>query len=544
MEKQRILIVDDSEMNRALLTDILEGEYDVREAENGVQAIEILGENEKDFWFVLLDIMMPEMDGFSVLNYINKQHWIDRVVVIIISSDDSPENTNRAYSLGAFDYISRPFNPVIIRKRIANTMFLYARQHDLEKTVEQEFRERQKNNELMVSILSHIVEFRNGESGLHIQNVKFMTELLLRHLTQLTDKYTLSAQDIELISMASAMHDIGKICIQEEILNKPGRLTAEEFDIMKTHSVIGAKMMSELPIRQQDEPLVKVAYEICRWHHERYDGRGYPDGLKGDEIPISAQVVAMCDVYDALTSERCYKKAISHEDAIVMILEGKCGAFNPILLQCLREIGGRLKEIREKASLKEILYLGNKTDSAPERPKHEELFNQSGYMQLLYVDRLTGAYNRRYYREYVQNNSGIKAVAIVDIEHFKQINQTYGQAVGDAILRSAAQNLMSRIRKNDTLIRYGGDEFLIAFSCMKKEAFASRLEAIRRSFESLCIGTEPQLRLEVSIGGIYGTENAEALFRAVEDVLERTEYAPGQVTMRFLDTHEECADTM
>lgn len=343
MAKQKILIVDDSEINRMLLTDILEKQYEVREAENGREAVEILSENEADFWFVLLDIMMPEMDGFGVLNYINKHHWENRVVVMMISSDDSPGNISRAYSLGAFDYIGRPFDPMIVRKRIANTLLLYARQIDLENTIQEQFLEQQQNNDLMISILSHIVEFRNGESGVHVQHVKVITEQLLRCLAWRTDRYDLPEERIALISTASAIHDVGKISIPEAILNKPGRLTPEEFELMKTHAKVGAEMLSDLPPEQSNFPLVKVACEICRWHHERYDGRGYPDGLKGDEIPIAAQVVSIADVYDALTSKRCYKKAFTHDEAMEMIQAGQCGAFNPLLLQCLGDIADKLK---------------------------------------------------------------------------------------------------------------------------------------------------------------------------------------------------------
>ena len=343
MEKQKILIADDSEMNRALLAEILKEQYDVAEAENGAEAISLLSKQRADFSLLLLDIMMPEMDGLEVLACINKYHWNDTLAVIMISADDSPANIKRAYDLGAFDYISRPFDLTIVQRRISNTMFLYARKQRLEKIIAEQLQEQEKNNELMISILSHIVEFRNGESGLHILRVNTITKYLLKQLVQRTDQYFLSKADISLISTASALHDIGKISIPDTILNKPGRLTAEEFEIIKTHAMVGADMLSDLPIEQQEAPLVKVASEICRWHHERYDGNGYPDGLKGEEIPIAAQVVALADVYDALTSERCYKKAYSHEESLKMILEGQCGAFNPALLLCLEEIADLLE---------------------------------------------------------------------------------------------------------------------------------------------------------------------------------------------------------
>ena len=343
MEKQKILIADDSEMNRALLAEILKEQYDVAEAENGAEAISLLSKQRADFSLLLLDIMMPEMDGLEVLACINKYHWNDTLAVIMISADDSPANIKRAYDLGAFDYISRPFDLTIVQRRISNTMFLYARQQRLEKIIAEQLQEQEKNNELMISILSHIVEFRNGESGLHILRVNTITKYLLKQLVQRTDQYFLSKADISLISTASALHDIGKISIPDTILNKPGRLAAEEFEVIKTHAMVGADMLSDLPIEQQEAPLVKVASEICRWHHERYDGNGYPDGLKGEEIPIAAQVVALADVYDALTSERCYKKAYSHEESLKMILEGQCGAFNPALLLCLEEIADLLE---------------------------------------------------------------------------------------------------------------------------------------------------------------------------------------------------------
>lgn len=546
MEKQKILIVDDSAMNRMLLEDILEEQYDVMEAEDGMQALEILAENESDFWLVLLDIMMPEMDGFDVLNHINKHYWSDRIVVMMISSDDSPENINHAYSLGAFDYISRPFDPLIVRKRIANTLYLYARQHDLENAMKEQFYEQQKNNELMITILSHIVEFRNGESGVHIQHVKIITELLLKHLVQLTDKYSLSAEEIALIGMASAIHDIGKISIPEEILNKPGRLTDEEFAVMKTHSAIGAQMLADLPGELFESPLVKVAYEICRWHHERYDGRGYPDGLEGKDIPISAQVVAMADVYDALTSERCYKKAFSHEEALSMILEGKCGVFNPLLLQCLTETEDKLKKLldvskeREKEKTRDMK---KKEDGRASHKKEQEMSaEQPGYMQLLYMDSLTKVFNRRYYKEYIQNVYDIEAAALIDVYNLKQINEDYGRDVGNLILQSTARRLSEVVRKSDYLIRYGGDEFLIVFNSMTKHTFEARLAEIGRSLDTVTVDGYPGLCTGVNIGGAYGTGNSEELFQRADDMLRQSKQTHQEVVICFLDEQESCTD--
>lgn len=332
----RILIVDDSEMNRDMLSDMLSDDYDIVEAADGEEALSILKERVYDIDLVLLDIIMPAVDGFGVLDVMKRYHWIDNTPVIMISSETSQSYIRKAFELGVTDYIIRPFDSFIIHKRVSNTLMLYRKQKKLLSALEEQVYENEKNNSMMINVLAHIVEFRNGESGMHVHHIKQLTSILLQNLIEKTDKYHLTENDILLISTASSLHDIGKISIDDKILNKPGRLTAEEFEVIKTHSVIGAEMLKDLH-NTHNYPLFDKAYEICRWHHERYDGKGYPDGLKGEEIPISAQVTSLADVYDALTSNRCYKKAFSHEKAMEMILDGQCGAFNPVLLQCLKD---------------------------------------------------------------------------------------------------------------------------------------------------------------------------------------------------------------
>lgn len=340
--RETILIVDDSAMNRMLLSDILADTYNIIEAEDGEQAIAILQQHASEISIVVLDMVMPKVDGFGVLEAMNENRWIQFLPVVSISTESSPEFVERAYSLGVTDFINRPFDELIVIRRVSNTIKLYAKQRKLTNMVANEIFEKERNGSLMITILSHIVEFRNGESGMHVMNIGTLTEILLNQISKKDDKYYLPYAERDLIVKASALHDIGKISIPEEVLNKPGKLTDEEFEAMKQHTVIGYQMLSDLGF--QDEPLVKVSREITRWHHERYDGRGYPDELKGDEIPLSAQIVSLADVYDALTSERVYKPAFSHEKAIQMILNGECGAFNPLLLECLVEAQDAIRQ--------------------------------------------------------------------------------------------------------------------------------------------------------------------------------------------------------
>ena len=378
-DRLKVLIVDDNAMNRNILSEMLGDEYIIVEAENGAEAVAILQKESVNISLVLLDIVMPVMDGYEVLNIMNSKGWIKDIPVIMISSDDSVSSMRRAYDLGITEFISRSFDALIVRHRVVNTIMLYAKQKKLVGMVADQIYEKEKESSLMINILSHIVEFRNGESGLHVLHVQQFTKILLRQLIRITDKYNISESDIALIAKASALHDIGKISVPDNILNKPGRLTDEEFAVMKSHSLAGASLLDELAT-YKDEPLVKVAYEICRWHHERFDGRGYPDGLSGEEIPISAQIVALADVYDALTSERVYKKAFSHEKAMDMILNGECGQFNPLLLECLKQASEDIRDELKKPISSDVIA---KANISPELVQYDELSASEETIRLL-----------------------------------------------------------------------------------------------------------------------------------------------------------------
>lgn len=343
IHKYKILIVDDSEMNREILSAILGDEFEILEAENGEECISVIRKYGTSISLVLLDIVMPVMDGFEVLEFLNKYQWIDDIPVIMISSEDSATSVKKAYEMGVSDYINRPFDAEVVHRRVFNTIKLYAKQRKLIALITNQVYEKEKNNRILIEILSQIVEFRNGESGRHVLNVNILTGILLEQLVQVTDKYNVLWSDRLMITTAASLHDIGKIGIDDKILNKAGKLTPEETEIVKEHTVIGASMLENMEIFK-DEEFVKIAYQICRWHHERYDGKGYPDGLKGDAIPLSAQVVALADVYDALVSRRVYKKKYTHREAMKMILNGECGAFNPILLKCLVEAQEKVRD--------------------------------------------------------------------------------------------------------------------------------------------------------------------------------------------------------
>lgn len=781
--KTKIMIVDDAEMNREILMAILGDEYEYVQAENGRQAIHIL-QQDMNIDLMLLDINMPEMNGFQVLDRMNTFHWINDIPVIMISSEEKKDVIERAYILGAEDYIRRPFDAFIVRRRVQNILNLYANQKRLMQLVADQIYEKEENNNLLIGILSHVVEFRNSESGEHILHIRTATELLLRRLVQKTDEYHLSESDIVMITTASALHDIGKISIPESILNKPGKLTREEFSIIKTHTTIGADIINQMTTKME-KPLLRIAGEICRWHHERWDGHGYPDGLIGEQIPIAAQVVALADVYDALTSKRCYKEAYNHETALDMILAGECGAFNPLLLKCLQEIAPRLRmdaqydagdyacrneagrlatEIMNKteipssdrsqhmlesmqermnffASLKggiqfdydSVSRLVNVTnwDEPPQyrytvknvadincfsglsqrdfhrlkdaldatTPEHREfsmsimmpkgneyewcdlrvhslwsdlspehyigavgqlvrpqempadipildgladsdtadgmavkatvdqlrkifdivrlvdptanavleldhngilrktdqhcaafwetggnctncistralaqktmlnkleftrtdmyyvvskylcingtpcvmemlskmnegrwidangtrflLDKSRGESRKLFQDPLTATYSRRYFETYLTHMEGMECVEIIDVNQFKQVNDTYGHPAGDVVLRDIAAAIQSCIRSSDILVRYGGDEFLLLFPKMSENDMAEKNKRIKEAVADIVYTEYPTLHLSVSIGGVCGVHPImEAIRQADKQMYE------------------------
>lgn len=652
-EKEKILIADDSAMNRAILTEMLGDGYEILEAENGRQAVAIL-QSATDIDLLLLDIMMPEMDGFEVLAMMNKYHWIDEVPVIMISAENASSYVERAYDLGATDYISRPFDMAVVRRRVINTLMLYAKQKRLVRLVAEQVYEKEKSNSTMINILSHIVEFRNGESGMHVLHIQTATDILLHTLVQKTDKYHLTAADISLISTASALHDIGKINIPESILNKPGRLTKEEFEVMKTHTTIGSEILEKLPF-QQESDLVKTAYAICRWHHERWDGHGYPDGLKGEQIPIAAQVVSLADVYDALTSERCYKKAFDHDTAVKMILNGECGQFNPLLLECLTECGAQLHRLADAQHISDALLRENAlpgqnhiVQSLSRMQQKGRFFNQSvrciqfdydsatghlsfsawaaehmgvpkdlllpdeveetgfaladiariqkalratsaehpytelsmllpvdgelrwhhvrlcslwsddsvpayigaagqadpaeqffDYHHDLYHDVLTNAYNRRFFEKQLRKLMEVDAIAMLDLDQFKQINDVYGHQAGDDALRMLVSAVTACVRsRSDALVRYGGDEFLLIFPHIPEHVFIKRLEQIRATVQALHMIEYPDLHLTVSIGGVYGACTLDPGIRQADKLLYQAKECRNKCITAAFSTEE------
>ncbi len=333
--KNTILIVDDMEINRAVLAEGFKEEYTILEAANGVQALEIIRSNPC-ISAVLLDLIMPEMNGIEVLREMNKSGYLVHIPVFIITAANNEELLMEAYNIGAVDVITKPFMTNFLRCRVSNIIELYMHRNDLEDIVNEQLERLSRNNRSIVETLASIVEFRDCESGEHVKRIGNLTEIIIKNVIEMYPEYSMPHTEIQKIVLASALHDVGKISIPDRILNKPSRLTKEEFEIMKQHTVKGCEILKSMPEGMMDHDVYNYSYDICRHHHERWDGNGYPDRLVGDEISIWAQVVSVADVYDALTSHRVYKAAYEHETAMNMILNGECGTFNPKVINAFK----------------------------------------------------------------------------------------------------------------------------------------------------------------------------------------------------------------
>lgn len=335
--RQSVLIVDDSELNRKMLGQMLGSRFDIAEAASGEACLQLLEQNATGISIVLLDIHMPGIDGFTVLEEMNQKNLLEQIPVIMISSEDTVDAVRRAFDLGASDYISRPFDAKVVYQRIINTIQLYAKQRRLSAMAADLAFEKERASRMMIGILSQVVEKRNGESRDHVQRVAQLTSMLLAGLAQKTDRYPLTREMRRTIATAAALHDIGKMEICEDLLHKKGPLTEAERRTLQSHTLLGAQMLKEQP-ECRDDAFARTAYNICRWHHERYDGGGYPDGLQGEQIPIEAQVVGLADVYERLVSRPVDGHARTHSEVVQMICTGVCGAFNPLLLDCLQDM--------------------------------------------------------------------------------------------------------------------------------------------------------------------------------------------------------------
>lgn len=358
--RNKVLIVDDIEINRELLAEILNEEYEIIMAENGRQAMEVLEKEHENIVVMLLDLIMPEMDGFAVLETVHDKPWSSQLAIMIISGDNATQTEEKCFELGVSDFIHRPFDSRLVRKRVSNVVSLFQYQQELELKVEKQTEALRKQYKLLkiqaeqlrqskanvIDILGTVVEYRNLESGEHIKRVKGYTQILANRLMQDYPEYELTPEKIEVIVSASALHDIGKITIPDAILLKPGKLTDEEFEYMKSHTTRGCEILNNVK-NVWDKAYSKACYDICRHHHERYNGKGYPDGLKGEAIPISAQIVSIADVYDALVNERVYKSAFSKEKAFQMIVTGECGVFSPKLLECFWKVRKEFEQLAD-----------------------------------------------------------------------------------------------------------------------------------------------------------------------------------------------------
>lgn len=354
MKKETVLVVDDVEINRDILEVTLQDEYHVVKSDNGKHAIEVIEENPKAIDAILLDFVMPVMDGYQVLEYLKENNYLSSIPVLMISAEADTDSESKCLELGAADFIHKPFVKEVVLMRIRNNIALYKYKEGLEKLVDEQTEQLVKKNEALeainekiIDVMANMVEYRDLESGKHIQRVKSFTRVIAEDLKEHHPEYKLDNHAIDVMEAAAAMHDIGKIAISDTILLKPGKLTKEEFEIMKTHTTKGAEMINNIHGIWNEE-FEKASHDICLYHHERDDGRGYPEGLKGEEIPLGARIVSIADVYDALVSKRCYKDEFTHDTAIQMILNGECGIFHKDLLESLNRCSKKMEEIAKQ----------------------------------------------------------------------------------------------------------------------------------------------------------------------------------------------------
>lgn len=362
MKRDTIIIVDDMEINRAILRGVFEKDYNLLEAENGNQALLLVEQYHSNIAAMLLDLVMPVKDGFQVMTELGNSNRLAEFPVVVITAEDSAESEVQAFDLGASDIIMKPFEPHVVKRRVQNIIELNLHKLNQDELIEEQAAKLRESNEVMIDALSSIIEYRSVETGQHIKRIRMFTKILLEDAARSYPEFGLTERNIAIIVSASSMHDIGKIAIPDSILNKPGRLTPEEFEIMKTHSIKGCEMLAGLD-RMSDREYLQYAYNICRYHHERWDGKGYPDGLKGESIPVCAQVVGIADCYDALTTDRVYKKALSPEVAFNMILNGECGSFSPKLLECFKNVRVTFANLSKEYADNNLQKSGNQTPS-------------------------------------------------------------------------------------------------------------------------------------------------------------------------------------
>lgn len=337
VKQDSILIVDDNATLRALLKNMFKNDYKVLEAKNGREALQILTKEYHSVAIILLDVLMPVMDGMSTLKILKEKNILNRIPVVLITSEESAQLEMESYQLGAADVIRKPFNNHIVTQRVKNLIELYVYKNRLEAMVRQQIKRMEEMNERIIEVMCQMVETKEEESTEHISNVKRYTRLLAEKMSEKYSDTGLDEKQIQMIVRGSALHDIGKVAIDDSVLKKTTNLTADEKEVLRSHTTKGSEMVREMA-GIQDEEYFQVCYDICRFHHERYDGNGYPDGLKGEEIPLSAQIVGLADTYDKLTSDNVRRRAYGNKEAMQMILDRECGEFSPRLLECFLEL--------------------------------------------------------------------------------------------------------------------------------------------------------------------------------------------------------------